>query len=129
MQANKELSNYRLEKAVESLVAAKSLLVLEQYPTAASSSYFCVFHCIRSVLALNSVDFKKHSAVISYFRENYIKTGKLETKLSDIIGTLFKIRSQSDYEDFFIISKEDVAQQIKNAEYFLAQIKEYLKSQ
>jgi uncharacterized protein (UPF0332 family) len=126
MQSNKDLSNYRLEKATESLRMAKTLLATDHYNGAASSSYFCVFHGIRSVLALENVDFKKHSAVIAYFCEHYIKTSKFSKELSDIVRDLFNIRSKSDYDDFYVINKEDVVQQIKHAEYFLTQIKAHL---
>ena len=128
MQSSKDLSNYRLEKAKSTLESAKALLKLGQYPDAVSSSYFCVFHSMRAVLALENVDFKKHSSVISYFREHYIKTKKLETKLSDIIKVLFTIRSESDYVDFFVISKNEVEQQVESAKYFLEQIQKFISN-
>jgi uncharacterized protein (UPF0332 family) len=39
---------------------------------------------------------------------------------------LFQIRTDSDYDDFYIIEKVEVIEQIKNAEYFLKVIKEYV---
>lgn len=47
-------------------------------------------------------------------------------KLSQIISVLFDIRTDSDYDDFFIISKEEVDEQIKNAQFFVSTIKAYL---
>ncbi|MBQ8532729.1 MAG: hypothetical protein IJ432_04775 [Clostridia bacterium] len=41
---------------------------------------------------------------------------------------LFNIRTDSDYDDFFVISKEEVSEQIQNAEYFLSEIREYLNT-
>jgi len=46
--------------------------------------------------------------------------------LSDILSDLFQIRGESDYDDFYVLNKNDVEIQIKNAEYFLEQIKVYL---
>ena len=37
-------------------------------------------------------------------------------------------RNDSDYDDFFIVSKEEVAEQIKDAELFLVKIKEYVST-
>lgn len=71
----KDLSNWRLEKAERCLRSAQTLLDDEDYSSAANRSYYCVFHCIRSVLALDGVDFKKHSGIVAYFREKYIKAG------------------------------------------------------
>lgn len=41
--------------------------------TANNRAYYSIFHAMRAILALDEVDFKKHSGVIAYFRENYIK--------------------------------------------------------
>jgi len=129
MQSNKDMSNYRFEKAEECLSVAKMLLSAEKYNSATNRAYYCIFHCMRSVIALDGVDFKKHSAVIAYFREKYIKTEIFDKRLSDIITFLFRLRGKSDYDDFYVIAKNDVVEQVDNAEYFLEQIAEYLHKQ
>ncbi len=77
-------------------------------------------------IAYNEIDMKKHSGIIAEFRRLYIKTGTFSNELSKIISVLFDVRTESDYDDFFIISKEDVAEQVRNAQFFLDRIKEYL---
>ncbi|MCM1143292.1 MAG: HEPN domain-containing protein, partial [Lachnoclostridium sp.] len=94
---------------------------------AANRSYYAIFHCMRSVLALEGIDFSKHSGVSSYFRKQYIKTGIFDIELSDIIKEAFDIRSDSDYDDYYVLSKDDVEKQIKNAEKFCLVIEAYLK--
>lgn len=126
-RSKEELSKYRFLQAEQCLISAKALLDIEDYKGAANRSYYCVFHGIRSILALSGVDFKKHSSVISYFRKEYIKTGKIDILLSDIITELFQIRTESDYDDFYMISKDEVVEQINNAEYFIKEIKKYLE--
>lgn len=125
-EEQKSLSIARYEHAVECLVAAKSLLECKSYKSAANRSYYAVFHAMRSVLAFDDIDMKHHSGIISEFRRLYIKTEIFEAKLSHIISILFNIRADSDYDDFFVISKEEVVEQIENAEFFLNKIKEYL---
>jgi uncharacterized protein (UPF0332 family) len=61
------------------------------------------------------------------FREKYIKTGIFEKRLSNILGMLFEMRSESDYDDFYVISKPEVETQIENADYFLEQVKKYVR--
>jgi len=129
MSTNKELANYRLSQAGECLNDAKMAFENGSFKNSANRSYYCVFHCMRSLLALEQVDFKKHSAVISHFRKNYIKTEIFETKLSDILDLLFDARAASDYDDFYVISKEETENQITNAEYFLEQVKTHLEKQ
>gem|GEM_PF-1114708 len=49
--------------------------------------------------------------------------------MSYIIDTLFDTRNKSDYDDFFIISKEEVTEQHTSAEAFITEIQKYLKQQ
>lgn len=125
-KAIKDLSDYRMEQAKRCIQSAKLLIEDGDYKGAANRSYYAIFHCMRSVLALDKVDFSKHSGVSAYFRKEYIKTGKFDVELSDMIKEAFDVRSDSDYDDYFIVSKEDVYRQIENAEYFYEQIRKYL---
>ncbi len=122
----RDLSNHRLEQAERCVQSAKLLAENGDYKGAANRSYYAIFHGMRSVLALERVDFAKHSGVSSYFRREYIRTGIFDTGLSDIIREAFEVRGSSDYDDYFLISKEEVWEQIRNAEFFCAQIKAYL---
>lgn len=81
-----------------------------------------------AVLAFDEIDMKRHSGVISEFRRRYIKTEIFETRMSEIISVLFDVRTDSDYDDFFVISKADTAVQIENAEYFVLSVRAYLKN-
>lgn len=123
----KALSQARLEHAVECLSAAGNLLeqgiirVQRIVPITRSST-----RC--AVLAFDEIDMKRHSGVISEFRRRYIKTEIFETRMSEIISVLFDVRTDSDYDDFVVISKADTAVQIENAEYFVSSVRAYLKN-
>ena len=83
---------------------------------------------MRAVLAFDKIDMKHHSGIIAEFRRLYIKTGIFDVELSKIISVLSDSRNDSDYDDFFIVSKEEVTEQIKDAELFLEKIKEYVST-
>ena len=59
---------------------------------------------------------------------DYIKTGVFEKRMSDIIKSAFSLRTDSDYEDFFIISHEEVRRQVAEAAEFYKNISEYLNT-
>ena len=122
----KALSQVRIDHAQECLKAAEQLLDAGIYKSAANRSYYAVFHAMRAVLALDGIDKRKHSGIISEFRRLYIKTGIFDEEMSQIISELFDIRSDSDYDDFFVISKEEVIEQVANAKCFLSVVCEYL---
>ena len=80
-------------------------------------------------MALEGRDFKSHKALTTHFRANYIKTGIFEKELSTTLRDLLQARTASDYDDFYVIGKEDVVQQIEKAEHFLSCIEEYVEQQ
>ena len=122
----KDLSKVRLEHADECISAAKSLLESGNLKSASNRAYYTVFHAMRAVLAFDKIDMKHHSGIIAEFRRLYIKTGIFDVELSRIISVLSDSRNDSDYDDFFVISKEEVAEQIKYATLFLEKIKVFV---
>lgn len=83
---------------------------------------------MRAILILDDFDSKKHSGIIAKFRENYLKTEIFNKEISEYISSLFRVRTASDYDDFFIVSKEDSVSQLEKAEKIVSQIKSYLKT-
>ncbi len=126
-EGSEDLVKYRLECAQQCIESAKALLKLGEsgLKGAANRSYYAFFHAMRAVLAKDLVDFKKHSALMAYFRQHYIKEGKFPVECSKQLTTLFRMRQMSDYEDFYLVSKAEVAEQTANAEAFIDLVKKY----
>ena len=123
------LAGVRLQQAKACLLSAEREMAVgsvDSFKTSANRSYYAIFHAMRSVLAFDEFDSKKHSGVISIFRKDYVKTGIFPAKLSDIIKNAFEVRNDSDYQDFYIISKEKVVAQLENAKVFVAAVEEYV---
>ena len=99
---------------------------LGDYKTVANRSYYAVFSAMRAVLALDGFDSKKHSGIIAEFRKNYLKTGILPKELSPMIDGLVEARQGSDYDDFYIISKEEVEEQLENSKKFILEVEKFL---
>lgn len=72
-EERKGISELRYDHALECLDAARSLLESGNYKSAANRSYYAIFHAMRAVLALDEVDMRHHSGIISEFRKLYIK--------------------------------------------------------
>lgn len=128
-EQHKALALVRIEKAEHCIDSANAMIKIGFYLDAANRSYYAIFHAMRSVLALEGKDFSKHAGVISYFRKNYIKTGIFSIRHSRIIDDLFEVRSNSDYDDFFVIEKSEVLRQVEDAKYFVLSVKEYVEKQ
>lgn len=122
------LSKLRLEIAKERIAYADGIMKLGDYKTVANRSYYAVFSAMRAVLALDGFDSKKHSGIIAEFRKNYLKTELLPKELSPMIDGLVEARQGSDYDDFYIILKEQVEEQLENSKKFILAVEEFLKT-
>ena len=78
------------------------------------------------MLALEGKDFKKHSGVISCFQRDYIKAGIFDRELSYILRDAFSLRTDSDYEDFYVVLHDAVIEQVAGAERFFNEVKRYI---
>ena len=124
----RDLTKYRLERSAEFLDESKMLLENGSFKGSINRSYYTIFTAVRALLAEKEVDFKKHSAVISYFRREYVRPEMFDKKFSDYIGNAFRFRNNSDYADFFIVSREEAETQYNNAAEFYEAVKKYLEN-
>lgn len=121
------LSNYRLEKSAGNLKAAKLLLENNLFSESINRSYYCIFHAVKALIAYEKFDSGKHSQIIAFFNRVYVKEGKIEKEYAKIISKAFKIRNDSDYQDFYMVPKEDAKTQLEKAEKFLDRIIEFIE--
>ena len=127
IETNKELSRYRLEKAREDLATAIENMDSDKLRAANNRAYYSIFHSMRSVLALDMFDSKKHSGIIAEFRRRYVKEGVFEPEISDMIESASIVRNASDYDDMYVVSKVETEEQIKNAGIVLEKVESYLR--
>ena len=123
-----DLAKYRIEKAKECLQTAKFVYGANDYLTVLNRSYYAIFHAIRAILAVDGVDRRKHSGVIAYFQQHYVKSGIFSKEYSTIVQDAFEVRQESDYEDFYVISKEEAEIQLANAGKFVETVDRYLQN-
>ena len=124
--SREDLAKYRIENAEECLETARFMCEMGKYGVAVNRSYYSIFHAIRAVFALEGVDRKKHSGVISYFQQKYIKTGVFDKKFSRVLQDAFEVRQEADYEDFFVISKQETEEQIENVTELVMTVQQYV---
>lgn len=108
----KDLVSYRIETAKSDLKSAKILLNAGEYKGANNRAYYAIFHAINAVHALDGRAFKRHKDAIANFNKDYVKTEIFPREVDRKIGEAEEIRHASDYDDFYIASKEETERQI-----------------
>ena len=123
----KDLSDFRIETAIEDLETARILMDNKKYRASMNRSYYVVFHALRAVTVLNGFDSSKHSGIIAYFNKNYVKTGVFPKETSKLIDQTYRNRENADYQDFYIASEKMSIEQYDRACKVIEYVKAYLE--
>lgn len=97
------------------------------YKDSINRSYYAAFYAVKAVLALSTVDFKRHKDVMGYFNKEYVAKEVFPCEIGRKLGTLQRVREKSDYDDFYIASKEKTNEQFQTAELVISVVKKYLE--
>ena len=128
-ERKQDLCKYRIGQANETLVVAKECYQNKHYKDSINRSYYAAFYAVKSILALGVVDFKRHKDVISFFNKNFVATDIFPREIGKGLGRLKQKREKSDYDDFYIASADEAAEQIAIAETTISTITEYLNKE
>ena len=101
-ERQKNLSNYRIAEAEDSLKVAAHCLKEGLYKDSINRSYYAAFYAVKAILALSTVDFKRHKDVMGYFNKEYVAKEIFPREIGRKLGTLQRVREKSDYDDFYI---------------------------
>ncbi len=122
-----ELAEYRLRVAEEDLAVARDNLSKNYFRAANNRAYYSIYHSITAVLALEEKAFKRHKDTLAYFNKQYIRTKIFPCDLGHSISVAEEVRHSSDYDEFYIASREESTKQLQCAERLLDEVKKYLQ--
>lgn len=122
----RDLVLYRLEVAKSDIKSAKILLDAGEYRGANNRAYYGIYHAISAIHALDGNAYKRHKDALANFNKNYIKTEIFPRTLGRKIAEAEEIRHASDYDDFYIATREEAEEQIDTAVELVEKIEEYV---
>ena len=120
------LVTYRLEQADESLEAARTLLDKNLIRPSVNRAYYAMFYAVLALLAQGKKETSKHSGAIALCDRDFVKQGIFKKEYSRWLHDAFDLRQRSDYAAEYHVSPEDAESTMKNAETFVAKVKNVL---
>jgi uncharacterized protein (UPF0332 family) len=128
-EKKRELAMYRLAQAEESLAEAEYLLRGEKSPRSVINRvYYSMFYSILALLIFEPYSSSKHSGVLAYFNQHFIKTGLLSEDLGRAVNKAFDLRQRADYREQIVIAHDQVAPFLDEASRFLNAARDHLKN-
>ena len=116
-----------LEMAEDKLDNAKKIFEIDLNDDAVSRAYYAMFYAAKAALLSEGVDLRRHSSVVTKFRELFVVTGKVDAEYLRYLGRAQSARERSDYAPFAELSKEGAEEILKSADAFIEKIKTLLK--
>ena len=123
---DRDLALYRLLTAKENLEEAEILLRESKYKGANNRAYYAIFHAVNAAHAVNGKGSKSHREAIGNFNQLYVKTGIFPKEVGRALTKAEKVRTASDYDDFYVASKKETVGQLAFAKELIGMIEVYI---
>lgn len=122
------LARERLKRAKELLEESVGLLERGSYKSANNRAFYAMEKSIKALLALERIEAATHNGGLKQFNYMFIYKGDGTFTPEDYqkIAGAEQIRNASDYDDFYIASKEEIGQLIENTKHIVNKIEEYI---
>ena len=121
------LIRYRIERALESIKAAKVMYDNDFYIPAMNRIYYSMFYAVQALLILTEKSFTKHGQIKGYFNKEFISSGIFAKEFGRLFNTVFEYRQKFDYVDLVVPEKEMVHHYMQEAKSFIAKIVSHIK--
>jgi len=120
-----DYSNYRIQKAKETIVEVEIHIQNEFWNTAINRMYYACFYAVSALLVKHGIETSSHKGIRQLFGKMFVKTGEFDKNLAKHYTDLFEKRHKGDYNDFFDFDKETVIRLLPISKEFISEI-EYL---
>ena len=122
------LAKLRLDRAKELVTESQELLEKGSYKSANNRAFYAIEKSIKALLATELVEVITHNGALKQFNLIFIYKGNGTFTQEDYqkVARAEQIRNASDYDDFYLASKEETRQQVENAAYLVSKVEKYI---
>lgn len=125
----KALALVRLDRAKELYMEANELVKMDSYKSANNRIFYAIEKSIKALLAMRRMDVETHNGAVSQFNLLFIHKENTAFTKEDYqkIAKADRIRNASDYDDFYIVNKEETRDLLEFTLGFLEKTEKYIK--
>lgn len=121
------LISIRMERARELCREAGELVERDCYKSANNRAFYAIEKCIKALLATHQLDVGTHNGAVSQFNLLFIHQNTVFTQEDyKKIAKADRIRNASDYDDFYVVNKEETKELLQFVKEFLEKAEKYI---
>ncbi len=121
-----ELITYRIQQAYETISEVEFQIDNNYLSTAVTRIYYGMFYVLLALALKNNFKTSKHQQLIGWFNKEFVKSGKVDTRLGSIIHKAFEDRTDSDYGIFIEFEKAEVQNKLEEMKEFISKIEKLI---
>lgn len=123
------LATVRMERAKELVTEAEELMKKGSFKSANNRAFYAIEKSVKALLATEQMEVTTHNGALKQFNIIFIYKGNGTFTSEDYqkISKAEQIRNASDYDDFYVASKEETKQQVVNAAYIVEKVAKYIE--
>ena len=127
-QPQRDLADYRMARARESIEDARLLLDQGRLPAAANRIYYAMFYAATALLITKGLSSSRHTGIIGLFRREFVKPGLFPMDLAEFMDAAFDERLESDYGDYIQLERADLEDLLAGGRRFIAKAEELVRA-
>lgn len=124
----KDIVNYWIQKARDSLDAAGDELKAGRLSFSVNRIYYACFYVVSAALLQKRLKFKKHSGVRAGFHKHFVKPGLVNCEHGQFYDELFEARQRGDYIELIEFEKRQVENWLQKAKEFVVTLNSLIET-
>lgn len=112
-----------LAKSADALAACRQLLDSGLLDDAMARLYYSMFHLVSAALLTIGVEATSHRALHSLLSLHWVRPGHISVGSARILGELFTLRNQADYDRHFAVDAAGAQSAVQTAETLATELK------
>ena len=116
------LVEYRLKRAEETLAEAIDLISMKHWHGAANRLYYACYYAVNALLVKNGYSAKTHGGVFALLGKHFVLKKIVSKEQNELYGKLLELRQSGDYDDWLVVTEDNVAPLIEPAQKFIREM-------
>ena len=118
-EERKVLISNKIRRSRETWIEAKGIMESKYWYASANRMYYSCYYMVSALLMKHGHSAHTHGGVIGLFGQHFIKTGIISAEFGKFYSQLFELRQTGDYDDWKVVTENDIMPLVPTAEVFL----------
>ena len=128
-EERKALVANKVRRSNETWAETKGIMEQRYWYAAANRMYYACYYMVTALLLKYGYSSHTHGGTIGLFGLHFVKPGLVSSEHGKFFSELFELRQTGDYDDWKVVTEEDVMPLVPTAEEFLKTLETLIRKE